>query len=205
MIFSSEMAKLILAGRKSQTRRVVKDSELQCRYVPGRSYALQGKRWKADQPRITVLEVRPEQLGQISLRDVRREGFRTTEEFKAYWVKLHKRFDSEQLVWVISFVLGDQTDTPRLLAARPGAPHGDYVQNPVRALVGTAEEVSAPIQARYSREASERLSEAARRRRRLASVLAELATLAPTPQQKKRLRSIEHQIKALGKEEQAAA
>jgi uncharacterized protein YhfF len=120
LIFTTQMAKLIGAGRKSQTRRVVKPGETECRYKPGHSYALQVGRGKPATSRITVTEVRRERLGDIDLRDVKREGFRTTDDFRDYWRALHGRYDPDTTVWVISFQRGDHADRPRFLIA--GAP-----------------------------------------------------------------------------------
>ena len=128
MIFRPELVKQILAGKKTMTRRPVKPGELACRYKPGRVYGVQLGRGRpthmtGEEPlRITILEVRQEHLGEITLPDARREGFRTTQEFKDYWRGLYGTFDLELPVWVIGFARGDVTDRPRLLAARPGGP-----------------------------------------------------------------------------------
>ncbi len=117
MIFGSDMANLVLAGRKTQTRR------LSCRYQERRVYQVQRGRGKPGVGPITITEIREERLGDISLSDVRREGFRTTAEFQSYWRELHKHWNPDQPVFVISFVKGDHTDQPRLLReSAPAAP-----------------------------------------------------------------------------------
>lgn len=140
MIFRTELAKLIVQQRKSQTRRVVTSTT--CRYEIGKSYAVQPGRGKPAICRITITDIRQERLGQITLRDAKREGFVTTQEFFDYWAELYGGVDREQRVWVISFVIGDQTDRPRLLAARPGPPHGDYTHEPRLAARAEPEPVS---------------------------------------------------------------
>ncbi len=116
------MAKLILAGKKTQTRR------LACRYVPGRVYAIQPGRGRKSVGQLTVTDVREdERLGDLALRDARREGFRTTDEFRAYWTELHGSYNPETRVFVVSFVEGDHADKVRLLrGSAPKAPicHG---------------------------------------------------------------------------------
>ena len=140
MIFRPELAKQIRAGRKTQVRRV--KTAATCRYVAGKSYAVQPGRGRESICRITVTDVRQEPLGAIGLRDARREGFVTTQDFFDHWEAQYGRVDRGVLVWVISFQLGDQTDAPRLLAARPGAPHGDYVSEPHLAMAGEPEAVA---------------------------------------------------------------
>lgn len=200
MIFASEMAKLVRAGKKTQTRRRT------CRYAPGHSYAIQSGRGKPGNGRLTVLEVRQEPLGSISLRDARREGFRTTSEFKDYWMGLHGSWNPYQLIYVISFVLGDHTDAPRFLAAKPGLPHGDYVQSGARALRGTNEEVSASVQRRYTLavEKARESGEAQHRERLLAAIgairLEAAKQNAGSAISRKRLKSVEHQLRAYDRE-----
>src|SRR5205823_2896292 len=72
------------------------------------------------------------------------------------------------LMWTIRFQRGDHSDKPRLLAARPGLPHGDYVSEPLRALPGTQEEVSSAAHAKFVAVAQERRPEIlAEQKRRL--------------------------------------
>lgn len=157
MIFKPELSKLVLQGRKTQTRRRVQDGK-KPRYHAGKSYAVQPGRGKPAVGRITVTDVQLAYLGDIDLRDAKREGFRTRQEFVDYWTGLHGRFDPDVRVWVISFLLGDRTDTGRFLAARPGPPHGDYVTVPALGASGEGEPVSEMELARMTREAHERYS-----------------------------------------------
>ena len=154
--------------------------------------------------RITILEVRQEHLGEITLPDARREGFRTTQEFKDYWRGLYGTFDLELPVWVIGFARGDVTDRPRLLAARPGGPGGDYTDNPARAARDEGEAVPQQTQERFSRRAAERddLLRASRIGRAL-SAIDEIAQHA-TGRERKRLRAAANQIRALDSGKEAA-
>lgn len=148
MIFKPELVRLIHQGKKTMTRRPAKPEpgstwyEGGCKIKPGRVYGAQPGRAKPAALRVTVTDVHLERLGDISLDDARREGFKTREEFFAYWEQLYGRVNLDLQVWVVEFVKGDVTDRPRLLAARPGAPHGDYVEDPARAMRGEPEAVS---------------------------------------------------------------
>jgi uncharacterized protein YhfF len=126
VIFSPELAKLIVQGKKTQTRRVAAGRD--CRYKPGRSYAVQPGRGQKAVTRITVQAVRVEPLGALTLKDAKREGFRTTQEFRDHWQRLHGSYNPDLAVFVISFALGDLEDRPQLLAARPG--HLSFVAGP---------------------------------------------------------------------------
>lgn len=177
------MVHLILSGRKTQTRRRT------CRYEPGKSYALQPGRGKEAKHRITILEVRQEQLGNISFRDARKEGFRTTEDFRDYWISLHKGFNAAEMVYVITFELGDTTDTPRLLGRHPGH---DYVSSTAQALSASAEEVSAYQQARYVLEQDAKRSE-----QRQTALAAITGIETKDARERKRVRAAANQILAL--------
>jgi hypothetical protein len=172
LIFKPELVRLILSKRKTMTRRRVEPGEEVCRYKAGKSYSLQrsftvgerarGARGWAEtlEDRIRVVD-RPhqERAGDISLLDARAEGFRTTAEFKAYWVRLYdkawlkrmeaegcvldesllvERFESahaDKLVWVVRFEL---VEAVRLL-------HRDssrgYTANSAMAFPGVGEAV----------------------------------------------------------------
>src|SRR5690348_17298474 len=58
-------------------------------------------------------------------------------------------------VWVLRFKKGDHTDRDRYPAARRGDEHG-YVDSQLRALTGSAPEVSQALQAKYALEGQER-------------------------------------------------
>ena len=153
MIFRPELAKLILQGKKTQTRRPMKQAT--CRYQAGKSYALQPGRGKLAAGRITITEVRQEFLGDLSLKDAKREGFVTTDEFFDYWRGLYGSANPVLRVWVISFQLGDRTDVPRLLAPTAGGFRGDYTSLPYRAMRDAGEALSDAELEKYSGSARE--------------------------------------------------
>lgn len=90
MIFQPELARLIRAGRKTQTRRPIRHDQ-PCRYREGKDYAVQPGRGQAATCRIHVDQVRREPVGLIAFTDARAEGFTTTDEFKVAWVAIHEK------------------------------------------------------------------------------------------------------------------
>ena len=116
MIFGPEMVEKVLAGEKTETRRLVKykdGREVPCRYAVGGDYALQPGRTEPGVPgvRLRVLSVSREHLGQMEHGKALREGFTGTGEFFRYWGGLHGRGPSARVVpdlvevWVIRFEL----------------------------------------------------------------------------------------------------
>jgi hypothetical protein len=134
-----------------------------CIYQQGRCYVLQTKRKRPEPPHITITSVEQRQADSLSLRDARRLGFRTTADL----IRSVARYDPLELIWLLGFELGDQTDSDRLPAARPGMPHGDYVSNGARALSGVGSEVSAHQQALYAARSEETYAQMLLERRKL--------------------------------------
>lgn len=143
MIFQPTLARAVADGRKTQTRRPVRNDK-PCRYKVGHDYAVQPGRGKEQIARLKVLEVREEPVGAITHPDAKAEGFRNVAAFKAYWVRIHDakwlsaaedpeqgrdaltetellvRFNerhAHKLVHVITFITA--VDMPRFLAS-PG-------------------------------------------------------------------------------------
>jgi len=101
MIFGPELVEKFLDGEKTETRRLVKEGETECRYVPGRDYAVQPGRRRHAIGRIAITNVRREKLGEITQDGAVREGFPTVRAFLDYWRRLHGKVDPDQEVWVI--------------------------------------------------------------------------------------------------------
>jgi uncharacterized protein YhfF len=89
MIFQPHLARLIVDGKKVQTRRPVKPSDDQNQYRAGKRRAVQKGRGKPAEFHILLTDVRRETLGDITLEDAIAEGFRTRAEFASYWMTLH--------------------------------------------------------------------------------------------------------------------
>lgn len=109
---SAEEARRIVQGKQHQLRRPLGKQKLS----EGKSYALKvGK--APSKLKITVLELSEQNQSDFSIRDAKREGYRTTKEAREHWPQKLKDAQRHQLV---SFSLGDNSDQIRLL--RSGAP-----------------------------------------------------------------------------------
>jgi hypothetical protein len=127
MIFQPELVEQIKQSKKTTTRRPVKyandGSIVDCRYKPMHAYRVQPGRGMHGVEQITVTDVKLGRLGDMTYQDARREGFRTRAgigdlpAFVAYWTMLYGSHNPDQEVWVISFALGDLSDTDRWLAS----------------------------------------------------------------------------------------
>ena len=127
MIFRPELARKIIRGEKTMTRRPIKPGEKHCRYQEGRDYAVQPGSGKPESCRILITAVEGQALGDLTYRDARAEGFKTRDDFKMAWTEIHGRYDPAMPVWAIRFRL--HADQPRLLMPI-GAGHHDPQANP---------------------------------------------------------------------------
>jgi hypothetical protein len=109
--FRPEMVERILAGEKTQTRRLVSDNprspwwKERCSLKQGRSYAVCPGRGKRAVARVRIAGVRREPLAWINDIGARAEGFRDRQHFVDYWKRLHGGWDLSAIVWVVSFKL----------------------------------------------------------------------------------------------------
>jgi hypothetical protein len=121
VIFKPELVDKILAGEKTVTRRRVKYEvdhtwgqapirrELPCRYVVGKTYALQTGRGQKAAGRIRILSITRTFLQPntktMQAKEARREGFKDWDAFREYWLRLYRRFNATSTVDRIEFEL----------------------------------------------------------------------------------------------------
>jgi hypothetical protein len=123
MLFKPELVAKILAGEKTQTRRVVKDGDERwplaefsdspissvrrngrCLWKAGRVYAVQPGRGKHAVARIRITAIRYcERAGDISEADGRAEGFATVEEFRETYARINGVGAVERPCWALTF------------------------------------------------------------------------------------------------------
>jgi hypothetical protein len=178
VIFTAQQARAIARGRKTQTRIPWITGRF-CPVKVGHDYPVQVRHGrKLDSvSRITVLGRGQQRAGDITLTEARAEGCRTTDDWKAQWVR---RFDApwvqrekidlvavyDDKVSIVNWILLERfrqrhestivwaiafepvVDAPRYLA-RPTRTSGDYVTNPGRA-IDLVEAIDKPTLERYA-------------------------------------------------------
>lgn len=102
MIFKPDLAALVLEGRKTQTRRPANGID-PCRYVVGRTYAVQPGRGEKALGRVLILSVTRVPVVPISAEDAAAEGFRSPAMFYVRWDDLYGYLGGE--CWRIAFEL----------------------------------------------------------------------------------------------------
>lgn len=172
MIFSNELARKILRGAKTETRRPVKPEHGPLRYRPGQSHAVQPGRGQASLGRIVLTHVRHELVTSITVAGAVAEGFAGVAGFARRWLELYDppyrqalelatdievldrletRFGSQE-VWVLTFIL-DPTAEPRLLHRHS---ERGYTSSPRDAVPDEPEAVDAAYQDRFTHQAHDR-------------------------------------------------
>lgn len=108
MIFHPDLAKKVLAGEKTVTRRLVSDNprspwfSTRCVRV-GRDYAVCPGRGKEGIGRVRIIDVRQAVLGDVDATEARKEGFRSREAFVEAWTAINGCFDPYAAVWRVEF------------------------------------------------------------------------------------------------------
>lgn len=111
MIFQPDLAKLIVEGRKTVTRRRFSENPRspwfheRCSYSEGQRFAVQPGRGKERIAEAIVFAVFSERLGLMSEQDARREGFHDLHTFRVAWEAINGSFDADEVVHVIEFKL----------------------------------------------------------------------------------------------------
>jgi len=98
LLFKKYYIKLILAGRKTQTRRIHKH-----KLKVGKTYAVKTRWFGKPLFRVVITRRFQQKLGEISLEDVKKEGYSSLEEFRRAWMRIYGSWNPEQLVTVYEF------------------------------------------------------------------------------------------------------
>jgi len=102
MLFKRKHVEMILAGRKTQTRRLLGKS---ANYSVGRVYAITNRWFSKPQGHILITRKFRQKLGEISLEDIRKEGYNSLGEFRGAWEEIHglESWDPNLTVTVYEF------------------------------------------------------------------------------------------------------
>jgi len=147
MIFQKELIKQVLAERKTQASRPVRDGEASCQFKVGRTYGVQSSHTKPAIARITVTSVQRGRISDYTDADAALEGFKNLELFTEWWGSLFP-VDPADEVWKINFLL-ERAQPIRLLHRQS---HKGYTDNHRLALADEPEAVDDSTLARYVTE-----------------------------------------------------
>jgi len=108
-LFKRKHIEKILQGEKTQTRRTHKHE-----WHVGRVYGLRDRWFQKAENDILITRKFREKLGDISLQDVKKEGYHSLEDFQKAWIEINGVWDPYEVVTAYEFKL--------LGAARRGKP-----------------------------------------------------------------------------------
>lgn len=99
-LFKRDSIKKILSGNKTQTRRLHKRT-----WKVGKKYAIRDEWFGKPIAYIQITRKFRQRLGDISLQDVKKEGYETFEQFQAAWVHINHKWNPDGIVTVYEFKL----------------------------------------------------------------------------------------------------
>lgn len=122
MNFRPELADAVMAGRKTVTRRLVRDNPRspwwreRCSLNIGQDYAVCPGRGKNAIGRVRISSLTQQTLGEAfggfgdlhsgpQNREAMREGFRNAVSFQLAWLQINGGYDEDALVWRVGFEL----------------------------------------------------------------------------------------------------
>lgn len=106
MIFKTEHVPLILAGRKTQTRRLGK-----CRWTVGHVHPIKCSFYEKPKGWVRILDRYQDKLGATTEADAYAEGYSSVENYKAAWERIYRtQWDDDLLVWVVTFCIYNGPD-----------------------------------------------------------------------------------------------
>ena len=109
VIFKADHVALILAGKKTMTRRLGKK-----RWLPGHVHAIRVSRYEKPRGYIRILDVSERKLSDTTDADAHAEGYSSLENYKAVWERIYKTaWDPDLLVWVVTFCIYNGTPPER--------------------------------------------------------------------------------------------
>ena len=98
MLFKEKHIKKIVRGEKTMTRRTHKLT-----LKVGKIYSIRSRYFEKSKEYIKITRKFQQRLGDITLEDIRKEGYETLEGFKCAWIEINGKWNPDQLVWVYEF------------------------------------------------------------------------------------------------------
>ncbi|MCJ7425043.1 ASCH domain-containing protein [Candidatus Bathyarchaeota archaeon] len=105
-IFKRKHLTKILAGQKTQTRRIHRP--ISQGWQIGKTYGIRDRWFTKPQTHITILRKFRQRLGDITQEDVQKEGYTSMEEFRKVWAEIYGQWNPDQIVTVYEFKKVDE-------------------------------------------------------------------------------------------------
>ncbi len=121
LVFKKDRLQKVLEGRKTQTRRTSRNT-----LKVGKVYLIRCRYF--EKAKVLIIRKFKQRLGDISLEDVRKEGFDSLEEFQACWARIHGSWRPDIIVTVYEFKLARPEREP-LEFSRRALIHGSTKLN----------------------------------------------------------------------------
>lgn len=112
MMFDRLTMEMIIGGRKTVTRRVVKSNKRPA--IPNNIHTLKIDRTKAVYGYIYIWSVKKEKWSMINEYEAKREGFDNLEQYKQYFYKVNGYIGDNDFVWVINFEYMKELDLDKM-------------------------------------------------------------------------------------------
>jgi len=102
MMFKRELLDLVVAGKKTQTRRLHKNP-----LKEKQKYVIKKNWYENTEHYIRITKVYPQKLCDVSEEEARKEGFSSLEEFRDAWIRINGSWEPEMIVTVYEFELAE--------------------------------------------------------------------------------------------------
>lgn len=105
-MFRKQLITKIREGQKTQTRRLKKPN-----LTLGKTYHLRKNYHSVLPDKIKIIDIFQQNLGDISVVDIQKEGFNTQQEFIEAWKDIYGIYRPDDYIWVVEFQYIPATET----------------------------------------------------------------------------------------------
>ena len=120
MLFKKHNLQKVMKGEKTQTRRLGKII-----YQVGRVYGIRAGWFTKSEVHIIITRRHVEKLGDISSKDVKKEGYENRKAFVHDWIKINGTWKPDKKVIVYDFRVTRNHTKPLVLNGFIGSPHNN--------------------------------------------------------------------------------
>lgn len=106
-MFKRHLYELILAGKKTQTRRPLDKKGTRSPEV-GKRVGIRYDYFHKTAAWILIKHKSRQRLGNVTVEDAFKEGFLDLDSFRAAWIEIYRQWQPKQIVWVYEFELATQ-------------------------------------------------------------------------------------------------